>query len=57
MGNVSPKRYQKWLQVRADDELLAEIDRIRASMKPEPTRADLIRKLVYDEGKRLERRK
>lgn len=57
MGNVSPKRYQKWLQIRADDELIEAIDRIRAAMKPEPTRADLVRKLVYDEEKRMERRK
>jgi len=57
MGNVSPIRYTKWLQIRADDELLEALDRIRTATKPEMTRADMVRRLVYDEEKRLGRRK
>jgi hypothetical protein len=57
MGNVSPVRYSKWLQIRADDDLLEALDRIRTASKPELTRADMVRRLVYDEEKRLERRK
>lgn len=57
MANVAPKRLTKWLQVRADDDMLEVLDELRATMKPEPTRSDLVRRLIYEAHKRAERRK
>jgi hypothetical protein len=57
MANVSPKRLTKWLQVRSDDDMLAVLDELRADIKPEPTRSDLVRRLIYEAHKRAERRK
>jgi hypothetical protein len=57
MANVSPVRYDKTLQIRTDAEMCEVLDRIRRSSKPELSRSDMIRKLVYDEEKRMERRK
>lgn len=57
MANVAPKRLTKWLQVRSDDDLLEVLDRLCAAQKPVPNRSDMVRKLIYDEEKRLERRK
>jgi len=48
MTNVSPKQFDKWLQVRADDEFLAVVDRLAAESVPPLSRSNLIRKLVIE---------
>lgn len=53
MANVSPKRFVKWLQIRADDELIQALDEIRLASDPTPSRSDVVRKLIHDRRKRL----
>lgn len=47
MSNTTPVRYDKNLVIRVDQEFLDALDRIRMQEKPELTRADAIRRLVF----------
>jgi hypothetical protein len=48
MSNTSPIRYDKNLMIRVDQKFLDALDRVRASDVLEATRADALRKLVFE---------
>ena len=48
MPNKSPKTHSKWLQVRAEPELLDLLDELGDAQRPALKRSDMVRKLIYD---------
>lgn len=51
MANVKPVKYDKPLNMRVDEEFLADLDDLRAASRPLLSRSDFIRKLVADAKK------
>ena len=45
-------KYDKWLQVRADQELLDILDDIGKGERPVMSRSDVVRKLVYEQDRK-----
>ena len=56
MANVSPVKLPKWLQVRVDDGFLSTLDDLASQERPQMSRSDYVRKLVYDAQKRQDRK-
>ena len=52
MANISPVRYTTAFQMRADVEFIDALDELRLAEKPEMSRADMLRRLVYEETQR-----
>lgn len=48
MANVKPIKYDKPLNMRVDEDFLADLDDLRAASRPLLSRSDFIRKLVAD---------
>jgi hypothetical protein len=48
MSNTSPIRYDKNLMIRVDQRFLDALDKVRASDVLELSRADALRKLVFE---------
>jgi hypothetical protein len=57
MPNVSPVKYATAFTMRADDEFLSALDEIRKAERPEMSRADMLRRLVYDQQRKCRREK
>jgi hypothetical protein len=47
MSNTAPVKYDKTLILRVDQEFLDALERIRSIEKPALTKADAIRRLVF----------
>lgn len=56
MANTRPVRYDKSLMIKVDEELLDALDRVRKREKPELTRSDAVRRMIYDADKRARKK-
>jgi len=52
MPNPKPIRHSKWLQVRAEPELLELLDELAEAERPRLSRSDMVRKLIYEAAER-----
>ncbi len=55
MSNTSPVKYDKNLLIRCDQEFLEALERVRHQEKPPLTKADAIRRLVFQADRRVRR--
>jgi hypothetical protein len=56
MSNTSPIKYDKNLMIRVDQEFLDALDRVREQEMPPLTRADAIRRLVFQADRKRAKR-
>jgi len=57
MPNVSPTKYVSSFTMRVDEEFERALDALRLAEKPPMSRSDYLRRLVFEEEKRAQRRK
>jgi hypothetical protein len=56
MSNTSPVKYDKNLLIRCDREFLEALERVRNQEKPPLTKADAIRRLVFQADRKGKRK-
>jgi hypothetical protein len=56
MSNTAPIKYDKNLVIRVDQRFLDAVDRIREREDPPLTRADAIRRLVFEADRKGKRK-
>lgn len=57
MANEAPVRYAASFTMRTDDDFLDALDEVREGEKPVPSRADMLRRLVFEAQRKARARK
>lgn len=57
MANEAPLRYASSFTMRTDEEFLEALDAIRELERPVPSRADMLRKLVFEAHRKAKAKK
>jgi hypothetical protein len=52
---MDTEKKQLWLQIRASEDILARLDRVRALELPPMTRSDYIRKMILEADRKADR--
>lgn len=57
MANTKPKTQTRALNMKADDEFLDALERVRHHQKPALSKSDCVRRLVFEADKKARARK